>query len=117
MVHQPPHAGGLSSLGDLGIHIIIMIYHEISYIKKTFAGNAINIIWPEHVKITVEEGQGIYIYIYYLSTYVVCLFVSLTIFGMVSIEDVFETVVSDMIPTDDFFSWLNHQPAYRNICF
>jgi hypothetical protein len=51
---------------------------------------------------------------------------------MVSIEDVFEkflddtaaqsdvpTVVSDTIPTDDFFSWLNHQPAYmyRNICF
>ena len=58
--------------------------------------------------------------------------VSLTILGMVSIEDVFEkflddtaaqsdvpTVVSDTIPTDDFFSWLNHQPAYmyRNICF
>ena len=34
VVHQPPHAGGLSSLGDLGIHIIIMIYHEISYINK-----------------------------------------------------------------------------------
>jgi len=74
VVHQPPHAGGLSSLGDLGIHIIIMIYHEISYIKKTFAGNAINIIWPEHVKITVEEGQGIYIYILFI--YLCSLFVS-----------------------------------------